>query len=189
MTMNMNQPATGSTNFTSPHFVRVPAIVMALVLFFISSLHSNAADSAVQVQLDSHKAAPRAVESLTERGVLRDYRIAWISLAKALESNTLDPLDGPFTEEAKRELADTIVSQQKFGLRQKYVNQNHQLETVFYAPEGDVIELHDTADCQLQIFDGDKLIQDEHVTLHYVVLMTPSADHWMVRHWQAVPHF
>jgi hypothetical protein len=162
---------------------------LVLALFLLSPLPSHAADTAVQMQLDSHKAAPRAVETLTERGVLRDYRIAWISLAKALESNTLEPLDGPFADEAKRELKDAIVSQQKFGLRQKYLNQNHQLEAVFYAPEGDVIELHDTAECQLQTFDGDKLIQDEHVTLHYVVLMTPSADHWMVRHWQAVSHF
>ena len=172
MTINMKRPT-----------------VLALALFLALSLHSNAADSEVQVQLDSHKAAPRVVESLTERGVLRDYRIAWISLAKALESNTLDPLDGPFTDEAKRLLRDTIVNQQKSGLRQRYVNQNHQLEAVFYAPEGDVIELHDTAEGQLQILDGEKLIHDEHVTLHYVVLMTPSADHWMVRHWQAVSHF
>jgi hypothetical protein len=110
-------------------------------------------------------------------------------MAEALEFNTLDPLDGPFTGDAKRLLRDTVASQQKSGLRRKYLDQSHKLETVFYAPEGDVIELHDTAEYQLQVLDGDKLIENERVTLHYVVLMTPSADRWMVRHMQAVSQF
>jgi hypothetical protein len=110
-------------------------------------------------------------------------------MAHALEFNTPAPLDGPFTGNAKRLLRDTIASQQKIGLRQRYVDQNHKLEAVFYAPEGDVIELHDTAEYQLQVFDGEQLIQNERVTLHYVVLMTPSADRWMVRQLQAVSQF
>jgi len=60
---------------------------------------------------------------------------------------------------------------------------------VFYAPEGDVMELHDTAEYQLQIRDGDTPIHDEHVTVRYVVLMTPGADRWVVRQLQAVPQF
>ncbi len=76
------------------------------------ALGSYGADSAVQVQLDASKSSPRAVESLTERGILRDYRFAWTSMAQALELSTLDPLEGPFAGEAKKLLSDTVVSQQ-----------------------------------------------------------------------------
>jgi hypothetical protein len=60
---------------------------------------------------------------------------------------------------------------------------------VFYAPEGDLIELQDNADFQRQVLDGRNTIQEEHVVARYIVLMTPSADRWVVRQLQAVPHF
>jgi hypothetical protein len=63
------------------------------------------------------------------------------------------------------------------------------VEAVFYAPEGDVMELHDTAEYQLQLLDGSKVIHDENVVMHYVVLMTPAADRWVVRQLQAVQRF
>lgn len=162
---------------------------LILALLLTSSFNLYAADYAVQVQLDAKKAAPRAVESLTERGILRDYRFAWASMAQALEFNTLDPLEGPFAGNAKQWLHDTVVGQQRTGLSQRYIGQNHRLEAVFYAPEGDVMELHDTADYQLQVLDGGKVLHDEHVVLHFVVLMTPAADRWVIRQVQAVPQF
>jgi hypothetical protein len=163
------------------------ATLAVLLLSSVLSLH--AANSGVQVQLDTQKAGPRAVESLTERGILRDYRFAWASMAQALASNTFDPLEGPFSGQAKQWLRQTIASQQKSGLSRRYLDQSHQLEAVFYAPEGDVIELHDTAQYRLQIFDGDTTIHDEQVVVHYVVLMTPGADRWVIRQLQAVPEF
>ena len=51
------------------------------------------------------------------------------------------------------------------------------------------MELHDTAEYQLQIRDGGRVIDDEHVVVHYIVLMTPAADRWVVRQFQAVPQF
>jgi hypothetical protein len=164
-------------------------VVATLSLALGSALFAHAADPAVQVQLDVKKASPRAVENLTERGILRDYRFAWTSIAQALEFNTLDPLEGPFAGDAKQWLHDTIVSQQRSGLSQRYAGQNHKLEVVFYAPEGDVMELHDTAEYELQISDGGKVVNDQHVVLHFIVLMTPAADRWVVRQLQAVPHF
>jgi hemin uptake protein HemP len=163
--------------------------VTILVLLLASSLGSLAADSVVHVELDASKAAPRSVESLTEQAILRDYRFAWTSIAQALEFNTLDPLEGAFTGESKQALSQSVTSQQRSGLSQRYVDQSHKVQAVFYAPEGDVIELHDTAEYQLQILDSGKLIHEEHVVVHYVVLMTPAADRWMVRHLQAVPQF
>jgi hypothetical protein len=98
-------------------------------------------------------------------------------------------LNGPFTGEAKTGLWQSVVSQQRSGLGRRYADQTHHLDAVFYAPEGDAIELHDTAEYQLQFLDKGKVIHEEYVVAHYVVLMTPSADRWLVRYLQAVPQF
>jgi hypothetical protein len=169
--------------------VRSSFILAGLFLGLAAIPISYAADANVQVHLNTNKAGPRAVEPLTERGILRDYRFAWASMAQALQFNTLDPLEGPFQGDAKQWLRQTIMSQRQSSLSRRYADQNHQLEAVFYAPEGDVIELHDTAQYQVQILDGGKIIQDQHVVMHYVVLMTPGADRWVVRQLQAVPQF
>jgi hypothetical protein len=163
--------------------------VVALAVCIGAPLNSYAADTTVQVQLDFKKAGPRTVEELTERGILRDYRFAWTSISQALQFNTLDPLEGPFAGDAKRWLKETVASQQQLGLSQKYLDQTHHVEAVFYAPEGDVMELHDTAEYQLQVSDGGKIIHDDHAVVHYVVLMTPAADRWVIRQLQAVPQF
>lgn len=170
-------------------FHRRMKIVAALTLLFASVLYSSAADTATQVQLDTRQAKPRAVESLTEHGILRDYRFAWTSIEQALASNSLAPLEGPFAGDARQWLRETVLSQQRSGLTQRYTGQNHKLEAVFYAPEGDVMELHDTAEYQLQFLDGGKVISDQHIVQHFVVLMTPGADHWVIRQLQAVPRF
>jgi hypothetical protein len=164
-------------------------VLLASSLFLAPAKNAFAADTSVQVQLDVKKAGPRAVEDLTERGILRDYRLAWTSMARAFEFNTFDPLEGPFSGETKHWLRQTVTSQQQSGLSRRYTNQNHHLDAVFYSPEGDVIELHDTAQYHLQVLDGSKTIDDQDVTVHYVVLMTPGADRWTIRQLQAVPQF
>jgi hypothetical protein len=163
-------------------------LAMSLFLFVLPS-HSVRADSGPQLQLEVSKAGPRAVESMTERSVFRDYRFAWTSLAEALESNSLAPLNGPFVGTARGWLEQAVGTQRQNGLRSRYISQNHKVDAVFYAPEGDVMELHDTAQYQLQLLDGSKIIHDENVVIHYVVLMTPAADRWVVRQLQAVQGF
>ena len=171
--------------------MRLPRNPMAamVVLVAVSASPLRAADSSAKVQLNVDKAGPRAVEAQTEQVILRDYRAAWTIPAQALEFNTLDPLEGPFVGTAKKWLTDSVTSQRSTGLSSRYSDQNHKLEAVFYAPEGDVIELHDTAEYQLQVSDGGKSIQEQHMIVHYVVLMTPAADRWVIRQLQAVPQF
>ncbi len=167
---------------------RGAGIVAMLAIMFGVVSYCVAAD-AIEVQLDTKEAKPRAVEALTERVILRDYRFAWRNMAQAFESNSLDALQGSFAGDASQWLRESILSQQRSGLSQRYTRQNHKLETVFYAPEGDVLELHDTAEYQLQFLDGGKIVGDQHVVQHFVVLMTPGADHWVIRQLQAVPQF
>jgi hypothetical protein len=171
------------------HVFFAAPIAALMILLFAAAPDSRAADTNVQVQLNTQKAGPREVEPLTARGILRDYRFAWTSMAQALESNTLNPLEGPFSGDARLWLRQTVAGQQQSGLSRRYLDQTHQLEVVFYAPEGDVMELHDTAQYQLQIRGGDKTIHDEHVVVRFVVLMTPAADRWVIRQLQAVPQF
>ena len=163
------------------------AAVVALVL--ACGFMLSAADTPVNVQLNLKKAGPRQVESLTEQAILRDYRLAWTSIAQAFETSSADPLEGPFAGEAKKQLVDVAIQQQQSGLSQRYLNQTHHLDAVFYAPEGDVMELHDTAEYQLEVSTGGKIIHQEHIVKHYVVLMTPAADRWVIHHLQAVPQF
>ena len=171
---------------------RIAQVSSWIVLMAIASLlsaYAVAQESGPQVTLNTSKAGPRQVENLTERSVLRDYRFAWENLAEAMESNSTAPLNSLFAGTAAAWLNDAVSSQKRSGLTSRYLNQNHKLEAVFYAPEGDVIELHDTAEYDFQILDGSKTIHDRHVALHYVVLMTPGADRWVIRQLQSVPQF
>jgi hypothetical protein len=163
--------------------------VIAVVLICLFSLRYAGGSDSARVTVDCSRTTPRAVEPLTERTIVRDYKFAWENLAVAMESSSLSPLNGLFAGTASRWLEDAINSQQRSGISKRLLNQNHNVEAVFYAPEGDVMELHDTADYDLEILDGGKAIHDEHVQVRYVVLMTPAADRWVVRQLQSVPQF
>jgi len=163
------------------------AIVCAALALVAGNL--KAADASPQVTLNVTKAGPRTVEPLTQRALLRDYKFAWANLAQALESNSMESLNGLFAGTANTWLNGKVSTQRQSGLSSRYSNQSHKVEAVFYAPEGDVIELHDTAEYDYQVLDGSKSIHSEHAVVHYVVLMTPGADRWVVRQLQAVQHF
>ena len=166
--------------------IRIAVVCAALALVASNVM---AADASPQVTLNVTKAAPRPVEPLTQRALLRDYKFAWTNLAQALESNSADSLIGLFAGNANTWLKDKVSTQQQSGLSSRYSNQTHKVDAVFYAPEGDVIELHDTAEYDYQVLDATKSVHSEHAVVHYVVLMTPGADRWVVRQLQAVQHF
>ena len=166
------------------------ALAFAVAAFAVlAPRYSAGADSAPRVVLNASKVGPRSMEDQTETVLLRDYKFAWANLEEALESNSTAPINGLFVGTANTWLTNAVTTQRSSGIRSRYLNQNHKVEAVFYAPEGDLIELHDTADYDLQILDGDKAIHDEHVVVHYVVLMNPGADRWVIRQIQAVPQF
>ena len=162
---------------------------LSLLCLLAAQLPAGAADVEVPVRLDSASVQGRPVEPLTQQSVARSYSQAWQDLASALQGDHPEILDGNFTGEARSQLAAAIADQESSGVRTSYTNQRHQLKAVFYSPEGDVIELHDTVECDLQLSDGGKVIHQEHATLRYVVLMTPGADRWLVRQLQAVAQF
>ena len=161
-------------------------ILVAVVFAF--SVVCLAADGP-RVQFDTSHIGPRQMEDVTGRNIPRDWGRAWQTLAVAFEQNRPDLLGRYFTGFAQQKLAAAIATQQKTGLRTRYIDHGHKLAAYFYSPDGGAIELHDTADLEIQVFDGNNLVHSERVSLHYIGLMTPAADHWEVRLMEAVPGF
>lgn len=167
--------------------VRCSLLAVSLILLFSLVAPADAPDLAVQ--LDISKAGPRKVEPQTEDRVLADYRLAWSSLAQGLNANDSGPFDTVFVGPARKALDARVDDQRRSGVATRYSNQTHRLQAVFYAPEGDLIELHDTAEFDTQVLAAGKVIHQDHDVHHYVVLMTPGADRWVVRQLTEVAQF
>ena len=162
-------------------------LVFAIALLGVVAYHlrASADDHLPRVQLNADNVSPRPIEDLTGKSIPRDYALAWQTLAQALASNKTGLLDGYFTGSAKQDFTKRINAQIKSGLQTRYTDRGHKLEALFYSPAGDVMELRDHAQFDMQVFDGSKVIYEEPVNAQFMVLMTPGADRWMVRQLQA----
>jgi hypothetical protein len=168
------------------------ASVAACLLFAVPGIPQTAVLSSAQsaslpsVELTASR-GPRDIEDLTRQKILHDYAAAWQTLDAGLEQNRSQLLNDYFTGFAKDEFTRTIQQQAATGIHRHYVDHGHKLEVLFYSPDGGVMQLQDTADHEVQIFDGDRLLHSEKMTARFLVLMTPGADRWMVRLLQDVP--
>lgn len=172
-----------------PRAVCLFALMVVVISMASPCRKAWAADALPQVQLNADSIAPRPIEELTGKNITRDYAYAWQTLAQALDQNRPQLLDGYFTGFAKNTLTRAIADQQKSGVRLRYIDHGHKVNAFFYSPNGDAMQLRDTAQLEIQVFDGSKMIRQEQVALHYLVIMTPAADRWVVRMMQAVPNF
>ena len=127
---------------------------------------------------------PRPLERQTETAVIRDYLQAWRSMSDALEQNRTDLLDPDFIGTAKKKLADTIREQEKLGIRTRYRDGAHDLQLVFYSPEGLSIQLVDTVEYDVEVLDRDKVLATQHLRARYVAVLTPTEVRWKVRVFQ-----
>ena len=167
---------------------RVSAKLAGSLLLAFVAIPAFAAGPLPSVVLNADQIGPRApIEELTGRNIARDYAHAWQSLALAMAQNRSEFLEGYIVGIAHDTYAHRIAEQQKAGLHVRIVDHGHKLVAGFYAPNGDAMELHDTAQLEIQTFDGDKMIQQETIPAHYLVLMTPAADRWVVRLLEEVP--
>jgi hypothetical protein len=165
------------------------ALALAVISSAILPGAAWAADP-VKVTLDTQSTKPREIEPATKTALERDYAAAWQSMAQALDQNQPELLQAGFVGTAADKLAETISEQRKSGLHRRYVDAGHQLQAVFYSAEGSAIELHDTAQLQVQLLDGDdKVIHSENVTLKYIAVLTAAEASWKVRILQEVPAF
>jgi hypothetical protein len=130
---------------------------------------------------------PRTLEKQTETAVIRDYLLAWRSMSGALEQNRADLLNADFVGAAREKLADTIRQQAKLGIQTRYRDRAHDLQLVFYSPEGLSIQLLDTVEYDVEILDHQKVQTTQQVRARYVAVLTPTEVQWKVRVFQAEP--
>jgi hypothetical protein len=104
-----------------------------------------------------------------------------------LQQNRADLLDRDFVGTAKDKLIDTIHDQVTMGISTRYLDQTHDLQIVFYSPEGLSIQLIDNVEYEVQVLDHGKLQTTQKARGRYVVVMTPAEVRWRVRVFQGGP--
>jgi hypothetical protein len=127
----------------------------------------------------------RPVESQTEAAVVRDYLASWDSLRVALDQNQVAPLDAYFVGTARDKLVSTVEEQTKLGIHARYQARSHDMQFVFYSPEGSSIQLIDTVEYDEQVLDHNKVLTTKPIRERYLVVLTPSEVRWRVRIFQA----
>lgn len=145
-----------------------------------------AAQPSVQVE-PSNLQGSRAVEKQTETAVIRDYLQSWQSLRTAMQQNRPNLLNPDFVGTARDKLTDTIREQAKLGLRTRYLDRSHDLQIVFYSPEGLSLQMIDTVAYSEQVLDHGKSLTTQQLHARYIVVMTPAEARWQVRIFQAEP--
>jgi len=133
----------------------------------------------------AHLQGPRPLAEQTATAVIHDYIESWKSLRAALDQDRPDLLDRDFVGEARDKLAETIRQQARLGLKTRYQDRSHDVQIVFYSPEGLSVELTDNVQYDVQVREGDKVIASQPVAEHYLVVLTPTEVRWRVRVFQA----
>jgi hypothetical protein len=130
---------------------------------------------------------PRALNEQTRTTIIRNYLEAWQSVSAALQQNRVDLLGRDFVGIAKDKLTDTIHDQVTMGISTRYLDRSHDLQIVFYSPEGLSIQLVDNVEYEVQVIDHGKTLATQKAHARYVVVMTPAEVRWRVRVFQGGP--
>ena len=129
----------------------------------------------------------RTLEKQTATATVRDYLQSWQGLRAAMEQNRPDLLDPDFVGIARDKLVGTIQQQVKLGIRTRYKDRSHDLQIVFYSPEGLSVQLIDNVEYEEQVLEQDKILATKQIHVRYVVVLTPAQNRWQVRIFQATP--
>jgi hypothetical protein len=160
------------------------ALVMCSVFALTFSLK---ADQPIVRLEPTNLQGPRVLNEQTQTAVIRDYLQAWQSVRTALEQNRPDLLNRDFVGTAKDKLADTIHDQVTSGISTRYLDRSHDLQIVFYSPEGLSVQLVDNVEYEVQVADHGKTQATQKMHARYVVVMTPAEVRWRVRVFQGGP--
>ncbi|HZZ37980.1 MAG TPA: hypothetical protein VFE06_02535 [Acidobacteriaceae bacterium] len=160
------------------------ALAVALVACSVTS--ALAADEAeVHVQ-PPHLDTPRPLNDTTRKAVIRDYLESWKVMTTALAENRAGLLEGDFAGAAKDQLTATIQQQEAAGIHTRYQPISHNIQIIFYSPEGLSIQLVDNIEYDVQILDQNKTFTARQVHARYIAVLTPTEVRWRVRLFQAV---
>jgi len=133
------------------------------------------------VQLTVKNAQPREVEDVTQNAIVRDYALAWQAISTSLANNTLQPLNENFAGFALDKLTQRVKDQKQNGLTTRIIDHGHNVDAIFYSPDGAAIELKDTASIETQVLDGSTVIHSDQAQIQYYAVMTGAEDRWKVR--------
>lgn len=163
-----------------------PKLFLILCIGFAAASDSGAAQVAVREEPASIQ-GPRALTDQGKAAVIRDYLKAWQSFGAALAQNRPEFLQADFAGTAQDELTDTVKQQDKLGLRTVYKDRSHDLQIIFYSPDGLSVELTDKVEYDVQVIDHDKAITTQRESARYLVVLAPAEVRWKVRVFQAMP--
>ena len=155
-----------------------PLLYLGALLAVSSGIGS--AQAKVRVE-PSHLQGPRVLPEQTGTAAIRDYLQSWQSANAALEQNRPDLLDPSFVGTARDKLTATIKQQAALGVRTRYQDLSHDIQIVFYSPEGLSIELIDKVALEIQVLDHDRVKTTQHIVARYVIVLTPAEVRWRVR--------
>ena len=164
------------------------ALIASACLPLLAKAFAAAPDT-IQVRLDASSIQPRPLEQLTGQAIVKMYSGAWKNMETALEENRPDLIDESFVGYAHDKLLSQVNNQQKNGLTTHYVDHGHQVAATFYSPEGSAVQLQDTAQLEIQLLDGGKVVSSQNVTRKYIAVVTVVEDSWKVRVLDSVPEF
>lgn len=146
------------------------------------SLTCWAQEPSVQVRPpDLHGSRQLDPNGVTEKAVVRDYLESWQSLRKALDSNQASLLSPDFVGTAHDKLAEVVAQQAKIGIHTHYIDRAHDLQIVFYSPEGLSIELIDNVTYDEQVMQGGTVLATQPIHTRYLAVLTPTDVRWTVR--------
>lgn len=160
--------------------------LLAAVLLVATPLALRADQASVHVKPpDVH--GPRPIADQTAEAAVRDYIESWQAMKNAFDQNRPGLLNRDFEGTAKDTLSAAISGQVKAGIHTKYQDRSHNIQIVFYSPEGLSIQLVDDVEYDQQVFQNGKLLVTQAAHARYVVVMTPTQVRWKVRVFQAQP--
>lgn len=161
--------------------IRTISLIFA---FLIAAAIPSQAQADVRVE-PFHLEGPRPLADQTATAVIKNYIESWESMRAALEQNRAELLDRDFVGGARQKLAATIQQQARLGLTTTYEDRSHDVQIVFYSPEGLSVELTDDVEYEVQVHSGGKVIASGPVHQRYVAVLTPTEVRWRVRVFQA----
>ncbi|WP_239461320.1 hypothetical protein [Occallatibacter savannae] len=158
---------------------------LILASAFAAACSAFAADEPTVHVQQPHLQGPRELQDQTAKAVVQDYLDSWKSMSKALDQNRPDLLDRDFVGAAKDKLTATIKQQNAAGVHSTYHDRSHDVQILFYSPEGLSIQLADNVQYDVQLTKDGKSLGTQQVTTRYIVVLTPSEVRWRVRIFQS----
>ena len=160
-----------------------------LAIFALLSVATAFAADQPNVRIEAtNLSGPGHLEDQTAKAVIRDYVESWKAFGSAFEQNRPDLLDRDFFVGSLRPRTTPVCAireQNTLGIHTRYRDRSHDIQILFYSPEGLSIELADNVEYDVEVLINQKSTTVQQVHARYIVVLTPAELRWRVRVFQA----